>query len=86
MKLNVLWLVILVVSTCICPWSLKASNEASGAGFKLVSLFLGSISLTEPEGDFDHSTLASEGKLQSLEFRKVNLLFQILALVELVFD
>ena len=26
-----------------------------------------SISLTE--GDFDHSTLASEGKLQSLEFR-----------------
>ena len=35
------------------------------------------------EGDFDHSTFASEGHL---EFRKVNLLFLILALVELVFD
>ena len=31
------------------------------------------------EGDFYHSTLASEGHL---EFRKVNLIFLILALVE----
>ena len=38
---------------------------------------------TEPEGDFDHSTLASEG---SLGIPKVILLFQIPALVELVFD
>ena len=43
---------------------------------------LRSISSTEPEGDFDHSTLASEGTMSMA----VNLLFQILALVELVFD
>lgn len=35
------------------------------------------------EGDFYHSTLASEGHFA---FLKVNLIFLILTLVELVFD
>lgn len=48
MKLNVLWLVILVVSTCVCPSvpdPFKHRMKRVGiAGFQLVSVLLGSIS------------------------------------------
>lgn len=43
------------------------------------------FSSTEPEGDFDHSTFTFILKESChLEFWKVNLVFQILALVELI--
>lgn len=52
MKLNVLWLVILVVSTCVCPGVVPKGPDpfkhrmkrVGIAGFQLVSVLLGSIS------------------------------------------